>query len=120
MRQLLEHRLFPAAMAVSLLAIAALAWHFSPATVNSSTSPRVFCTVKDRTVATVFTLDELIATVRQEHRSAEVLDKGETIDVRTPLILMEFRKLPKQGVVLTDITILKSFEHLTPSTFLGM
>ncbi len=107
-------------MAVILLAIAALAWYLAPASVSDTKSPRVFCMVKDRTVATVFTLDELIATVRQEHKSAEVLDKGETIDVRTPQILMEFRKLPKQGVLLTDITILKSFDHLSPARFFGM
>jgi hypothetical protein len=107
-------------MAVILLAIAVLAWHLSPARNSGPISPRVFCMVENKPVATALTMNDIIGMLRQEHGTAEVLDKGETLDIRTPKVLMEFRKHGRSDMLLTDITILETFAHPTPSKFLGL
>jgi hypothetical protein len=111
--------MFPLAVAMALLAIAVGAWRFSTPS-DTSDSPRVFCRVNDRTVATVFRLDELVETVKREHKSAEVTYNDDNIEVRSPQVLMEFHTIPGRGVLLSDIVILKSFERIAPARFFGM
>jgi hypothetical protein len=102
---------------ILLAATAALVLGWATGCAEKLDSPRIYCEIKGKPVATAFTFKGFEAVLRQEHGSVKAIPN---VSLESSRARVSFKLSPDGKLVVTEVLTLATQQQRDPAAFFGL